>query len=76
MRTTVTIDDDLLEAARNLAQERSVSLGRVLTDLARKGLASASEFDRRPETGFPMFRVPPGARPVSLDDMNRVEDEG
>ena len=76
MKTTVTIeDDDLLEAARNLAQARSVSLGRVLTDLARRGLASVPEFDRRPETGFPMFRVPPGARPLSIEDMHRVEDE-
>ena len=75
MKTTVTIDDDLLEVARNLAQARSVSLGRVLTDLARQGLASATEFDRRPETGFPMFRVSPGARPLSIEDMHRVEEE-
>ena len=77
MKTTVTIeDDDLLEAARNLAQARSVSLGRVLTDLARQGLALTPEFDRRPETGFPMFRVPAGARSLSLEDMHRVEEEG
>jgi len=61
MKTTVTIEDDeLLEAARNIAQARSVSLGRVLTDLARQGLASVPEFDRRPETGFPTLRVSPG----------------
>lgn len=75
METTVTIDDDLLEVARNLARARSVSLGRVLTDLARQGLASATEFDRQPETGFPMFRVPPGARPLSIEDMHRAEEE-
>ncbi|MBX3177132.1 MAG: hypothetical protein KF886_07225 [Candidatus Hydrogenedentes bacterium] len=75
MKTTVTIDDDLLEVARELARARSVSLGRVLTDLARQGLASTTEFDRRPETGFPMFRVAPGARPISIEDMHRVEEE-
>lgn len=75
METKVTIDDDLLEVAKNLAQVRSVSLGRVLTDLARQGLASASEFDRRPETGFPMFRVSPESRSLSIEDMRRVEDE-
>ena len=75
METTVTIDDDLLEVARNLAQARSVSLGRVLTDLARQGLASVPEFDRRPETGFPMFRVSPGAPPLTIEDMHRAEEE-
>ncbi len=75
MKTTVTIDDELLEVARNLAQARSVSLGRVLTNLARQGLASVPEFDRRPETGFPIFRVSPGARPISIEDIHRVEEE-
>lgn len=75
METTVTIDDDLLEVAKNIAQARSVSVGRVLTDLARQGLALTPEFDRRPETGFPMFRVSSEARPISIEDVRRAEDE-
>ena len=75
MRTTLNIDDDVLAAAKRLAELRTVSVGRVLSDLARRGLASAPEFDRRSETGFPMFKVPSGARALSIEEMHRVEEE-
>lgn len=42
MRTTVDLDDDVLRVARHLAQEREQSLGRVLSDLARRGLQPTS----------------------------------
>ena len=39
MRTTLDIDDDVLQAAKELAQARRKTAGQVLSDLARKGLA-------------------------------------
>mgnify|MGYP006273302559 FL=1 len=39
MRTTVAIDDDVLAAARALADRQQRSLGDVISDLARRGLA-------------------------------------
>ena len=38
MRTTVAIDDDVLAAAKRLSTDRSVSLGRVVSDLLRRAL--------------------------------------
>ncbi|MFO7534651.1 MAG: type II toxin-antitoxin system VapB family antitoxin, partial [Kiritimatiellia bacterium] len=35
MRTTLSIDDDLLAAARSLARAKSQSLGQALSELAR-----------------------------------------
>jgi len=38
VRTTVDIDDDVLQVARSLAKSRRISLGQALSQLARKGL--------------------------------------
>lgn len=34
----MTIDDDILQAAKELAQAKKVTAGKVLSDLARKGI--------------------------------------
>lgn len=75
MRTTVSIDDDLLAAAKCLARAQSLTLGQVLSDLARRGLTAGASADFRVETGFPIFRVSPGARPITLEDVRKAEDE-
>jgi hypothetical protein len=38
MRTTLTLDDDVLAAAKGLAYQQGRSLGEVISDLARSGL--------------------------------------
>jgi hypothetical protein len=40
MRTTLNIDDDVLEAVKRRAEDRSVSVGRAATDLLRRALAT------------------------------------
>ncbi|MYF88675.1 MAG: hypothetical protein F4186_04520 [Boseongicola sp. SB0676_bin_33] len=37
MRTTLNIDDEILEAARSIAGERNLSVGAALSELARLG---------------------------------------
>ena len=43
MRTTLTIDDDVHEAAKKLAQAKKSTAGKVLSDLARKGISAQSD---------------------------------
>lgn len=38
------LDEDVLRAAKHLAQEREQSLGRVLSDLVRSGLQPKGKF--------------------------------
>ena len=38
MRTTLDVDDDVLQAARELAANRRKTIGEVLSDLARQAL--------------------------------------
>jgi Arc/MetJ family transcription regulator len=40
MRTTLEIDDDILQVARTLAAAERTSVGKMLSDLARSGLNS------------------------------------
>ena len=72
MRTTVDLDTDVLQAARSLARSRRTTLGRVLSDLARSGLAPRREGSRR---GFPVFRVTPDAPPLTSEAVARALDE-
>ena len=75
MRTTLTIDDDLLAAARSLAHAQSEPLGRVLSNLARRGLNATPRVGKKGKGEVPVFRVPPGARPITLEDVKKAEDD-
>ncbi len=74
MRTTLNIDDEILEAARSLASERRVSVGSVVSDLARRGLRQRTTSSAR-RNGFPLFAVSRDSTPLTLDRVNRHEDE-
>lgn len=74
MRTTLSIDDDALEAARKLAVARNQSLGRVVSDLMRRGLAARAVYSAD-QSGFPVFGVAEDSPPITLEDVKRDEDE-
>jgi len=44
MRTTLDIDDDILQAAKELARVEKKTAGQVLSELARKGLTQPAGF--------------------------------
>ena len=76
MRTTLTIDDDLLTAAKSLARDKSESIGEAVSELIRRGLrATSGTSNPSPNSGFPVFCIPQGAQPITLDDVRRAEDE-
>lgn len=64
MRTTLEIDDDVLMAAKELAEAQRSTAGKVLSDLARKGLKAAQKPAAR-RNGFPLLPPRKGARPVT-----------
>lgn len=59
MRTTVTVDDDVFEAAQALATSSGKKLGQVLSQLARRGLRAEVKTTRR--NNLPVFQVPADA---------------
>ena len=73
MRTTLNIDDDLLLAAKSLAEAKSMPIGAVISELARKGLEKTNTPSQK--NGFPVFDVPADAQPITLEHVKRLEDE-
>lgn len=74
MRTTLNIDDEILKAARSIAGERNLSVGAVLSDLARRGLRPSGAV-RCKRRVFPVFEVSHGGTVLTLDRVRRHEDE-
>lgn len=74
MRTTLSLEADVFAAARKLAEARSESIGKVVSDLMRRGLETAPPV--KSKSGFPVFKVSRTATPLTLADVKRDEDEG
>lgn len=75
MRTTLTIDDDVLPAVKSLAAARGVSLGRAASELIRTGLRKDRQtYPEVCEDSFPVFHVSENALPITLEDVKRLED--
>ncbi len=55
MRITVSLDDDVFEAAQTLAASSGKKLGKLLSQLARRGLRVEAATSRR--SGLPVFQV-------------------
>jgi hypothetical protein len=74
VRTTLTLDDDVLELATRQARVRGVSLGKAVSDLLRRGLnASTPALEKG---GLVVFQLPPDSPTVTTDDVRRIETEG
>lgn len=73
MRTTVNIDDDVMRAARQLAETSGQTLGQVLSGLARTALAATGA--RRQRGGVTLLPVRPDARGATMEEVNRLRDE-
>jgi hypothetical protein len=68
MRTTLDIDDDVLQVAKELASARGSTAGKVLSELARKALEPAGS--ARLVNGVPV--LPRRARDAERPTMQRV----
>jgi hypothetical protein len=74
MRTTLAIDDDILSAARELADHQKKTVGEVISSLARKAL-TPTESTQSVRSGVPQLPLQPGSGPVTLEIVNRLRDE-
>jgi hypothetical protein len=74
VRTTLSIDDDVLDAVRERAAREGRTLGEVLSALARLGLTARSV--EPTGTEFYGFRpLPPRGRPVTNAAIDRLRED-
>ncbi|MEA2235518.1 MAG: hypothetical protein QOC81_242 [Thermoanaerobaculia bacterium] len=71
MRTTLDIDDDVLQTVKDIAANRRTTAGRVLSELARESLRATSFAGVR--NGVPL--MPKGNTVITMEAVNRLRDE-
>jgi hypothetical protein len=74
MRTTLTLDDDVLDLAARQAKARGLSLGKTVSDLVRRGLNAPTPSQAR--SGVVVFKLPDDSPKVTTDEVRRLETEG
>jgi len=73
MRTTINLEDDVLVLVKRYAEERSLPVGKAVSDLVRRGLTAPRP--TRIVNGFHVVVLPPDSPPVTSADVERVADE-
>jgi hypothetical protein len=78
MRTTLDIDDDILQAIKELARAEKKTAGQVLSDLARKGLGASTEGEPSKDLfvikdGLPVLRSRGGI--VTHEMIKKIQGE-
>ena len=72
MRTTLELDDDLVATAKQLAHQQGVTLGQLISALARQSLASTTSLKVR--NGALLFVPKPAASKPDLRTVNHLRD--
>jgi len=74
MRTTLNIDDDVMEILKSYAEARSVGLGKAASELVRRGIEAPLE--TRMVNGFCTVVLPKGTAKITSEQVKRLlEDE-
>jgi hypothetical protein len=74
MRTTLDIDDDVLQAAKELGALHGKTAGQVVSELARRSLTPAAT--HRLRNGVPVLPRRPAGRPhPTMRLVNELRDE-
>jgi hypothetical protein len=74
VRTTLDLDEDILQAAKEIAATRGTTAGKVVSELARKALTPSRS--GRVRNGVPLLpRRPGGAVRPTMKLVNTLRDE-
>ncbi len=74
MRTTLDIDEDLLQAAKEIAENQGKTAGQVVSELLRKAL-QAPPSRKQVRNGVPLIRRRAGAPVMTMSLVNELRDE-
>lgn len=74
MRTTLSIDDDVLAAAKGMAERQRRSVGDVISELARSALRTGATA-KRTRNGVPLLPRRKPTTPVTPELVRQLRDE-
>ena len=75
MRTTWTIDDDVLAAAKRIADRDRTTVGQVISALARLALARSTGAGQQVRNGIPLLPPRGTGSPITPELVHRLRDE-
>lgn len=73
MRTTLSLDDDVVEIAKDYAAVKNLSLGAAVSDLVRKGIEAPLPV--RLVNGLYVADLPPDSPVVTAERVKELMDE-
>jgi hypothetical protein len=76
VRTTLDIEDDILQAAKELARQQGETTGQIISALARRGLSAPLTARKSPPTtrnGVPL--LPSRGEVITLEHIQKLRDE-
>jgi hypothetical protein len=73
MRTTLELDDDVVDAAKEMARDSGSTLGQVISDLARRSLNSI--LNPKMRNGVPLLAPVASRRRPDLALVNSLRDQ-
>jgi hypothetical protein len=74
MRTTLDIEDDVLQAAKELALREGSTAGQVISHLARRGLTAGAR-KKAPPTRGGVPLLPSRGEVVTLEHVQQLQDK-
>ena len=77
MRTTLDIDEDVLEAARERAKRERKTIGELLSELARRGLTApmVDNAVKEPESIYGFRPFPSRGGVITNEMINKIREE-
>jgi hypothetical protein len=73
MRTTLSIDDDVLREVKIYADSRDIALGKAVSELVRRGLQAPLQ--TRLVNGFHVVELPIGSPTVIGEQIRKLQEE-
>jgi hypothetical protein len=73
MRTTISLDDDVFQIAKDYAETRSVALGKAVSELVRRGWQTP--VPTRIVNGLHVLVLPPDAPQMTTEQIKKLESD-
>jgi len=73
MRTTLSLDDEVLRLVRRYAESRSLGLGKAVSELVRRGLTA--QRPTRTVNGLRVFDLPADSPHVTRRNIEQIESD-